>query len=141
MSGRALLSPKLATYGSAFVLSFLTMAVFAYSKDQGPESAVRRYHQAVFSQDIEAVRRMETGEGQYSKELPRLMTQLYGQSESMSLGKVQKDGRRAYVDVIYTLSGQRGIMALRFVVDKPDLKWRVQSDETVRLLSRMSRFE
>lgn len=141
MKERALVSPHLAAYGSAVVLSFLTLAVFAYSKDQGPESAVRRYHQAVINRDLEAVRKMETGDGQYGNELPRVVGQLTSESQSVSLGKVQKDGRRAYVDVIYTLSGQRGIMALRFVVDKPEMKWRVQSDETVRLLSRMSQFE
>lgn len=141
MKERTLISPKYATYGSAVVLSLLTLVVFAYSKDQGPESAVRRYHQAVLNQNPLELKKLETGSEANSRQLPIFVGQLFSQSESISLGRVQKNGRRAYVDVIYRLSNERGIMALRFVVDKPDLKWQVQSDETVRLLSRMSQFE
>lgn len=141
MSERQLISPKLASYGSALMLSVLTLLVFAYSKDQGPESAVRRYHQAIASGDMETLREIESGGNRYSQELASYLQQVMSQSQRASLGRVRQDGRTAYVDVIYPLGDGRGMMAMRFVVKKPNLRWKVSSDETVKLLTRMSQFE
>lgn len=141
MSSRQLISPKLAAYGSALLLSALTLAVFAYSKDQGPESAVRRYHQAIVEGDLMSLQQTETAGGRYSRELAPYVSQVMAQSQRASLGRVRQNGRLAYVDVIYPLASGRGMVAIRFVVEKPKLRWQVSSDETVKMLSRMSRFE
>jgi hypothetical protein len=141
MSSRQMISPKVAAYGSAVVLTILTLAVFAYSKDQGPESVVRRYHQAITEGDVEGLRQIETGDSRYSAELSTYLQQVMSQSQRASLGRVRQDGRTAYVDVIYPLAAGRGMAAMRFVVQKPKLRWKVNPDETVRLLSRMSQFE
>ncbi|MFM9873987.1 MAG: hypothetical protein ACKVQS_11045 [Fimbriimonadaceae bacterium] len=141
MSNRQIISPKLATYGSAIILTLLTLSVFAYSKDQGPESAVRRYHQAIAEGDMESLRQNEVSESRYSKQLSTYLVQVMAQSQRASLGRVRQNGRFAYVDVIYPLASGRGMAAMRFVVEKPKLRWQVNPDETVKLLSRMSRFE
>ncbi|MBL8067437.1 MAG: hypothetical protein JNM28_03230 [Armatimonadetes bacterium] len=141
MANRPLIPPKLATYGSSAILTLLTLAVFAYSKDQGPESAVRRYHVAVSDGDRSAAKALESGSGAYSDQMAGYVRTLLANSESVSLGRIRPDGRKATVDVIYRLSRGRGIVAVRYVVVKPDLKWRVDLDETVSLLNRMNRFE
>lgn len=136
-----MISPKLATYGSAVVLTLLTLAVFAYSKDQGPESAVRRYHQAIAEGNVEELRQVEAPGSQYSQQLASYMQQVMSQSQRASLGRVRQDGRTAYVDVIYPLASGQGMAAMRFVVKKPNLRWQVNADETVKLLTRMKQFE
>lgn len=141
MAGSALVSPKLATYGSAALLSLLTLAVFAYSKDQGPESTVRRYHQAVANGDRTEAKGLETGSGAYTDQMAGYVRILLANSESVSLGRVRADGRKATVDVIYRLSKGRGIVAIRYVVAKPGLKWKLDLDSTVKLINRMNRFE
>jgi hypothetical protein len=134
-----LLNPKFAAYGTAAGLSILTLAVFAYSKDMGPESAVRRFHQAAIEGNTEEIRRTVVLDDRSSRELAIAVRQELSQSVAVQLGRSGREGRRAYVDVIY----QRpvGFVAVRFVVEKPGLRWRIDAKETIQLFSRMSQFD
>lgn len=141
MKTGGLISRRLASYGSAFVLSVLTLAVFAYSKDQGPESTVRRFHQYLVESNQDGMDKVLDGSKEGDQQLKIAVAGAVQQSAALRLGRVLQDGRTAYVDVVYLLPENRGMTTLRYVVVKPDLRWKVDSDETLRLLSRMKRFE
>ncbi|QYK52954.1 MAG: hypothetical protein KF824_11925 [Fimbriimonadaceae bacterium] len=129
------------TYGAAFALSLLTLAVFAYSKDTGPESAVKRYQQAIAEGDMDGAAHYEFSQGRYSGVLAAQIRDILRYSRRIQLGGVKKNGREAFVDVVYELPQPGNMMAIRFVVKKPDLKWKVDAEQTVRLLTRMQQFE
>lgn len=129
------------TYGAAFALSLLTLAVFAYSKDTGPESAVKRYQQAIAEGDLDGAAHYEVNRDRYSGALAAQIRDILRYSRRIQLGGVKKNGREAFVDVVYELPQPGNMMAIRFVVKKPDMKWKVDTGETVRLLTRMQQFE
>lgn len=129
------------TYGSAFALSLLTLTVFAFSKDTGPESAVRRYQQAIAAGDMQGAANFASGSQEYSGWLSAQVRDILRYSRRIQLGGVKKNGREAFVDVVYELPQAGNMMAIRFVVKKPNLKWKVDTEETVRVLSRMRQFE
>lgn len=115
--------------------------MFAYSKDTGPESTVRRYHQSIIDGDISDLTKVTIGSDGAQEQLRMIVTGALRQSEGVTLGRVRQDGREAYADVVYVLPGGRGMTTLRFMVRKPNLKWKIDSEGTLRLLSRMNQFE
>ncbi|MDI9636684.1 hypothetical protein QPK87_09710 [Kamptonema cortianum] len=122
----------------AVLLSALTLSVFAYSIDSGPASTVRRYHVALFEGNRQNVAEIEfDGMERDSAILQRYVVELLRQSQSVQLGRVQKDGRVAYVDVTYALPRSGNISAIRFVVRKPNHRWRIHSRDTLETLFRM----
>ncbi|MBA4294202.1 hypothetical protein C0431_14665 [bacterium] len=141
MKTRGLISRQVGSYGAAAVLSVLTLAVFAYSKDTGPESTVRRYHQSIIDGEISDLSKVTIGTDGAQEQLRLIVTGALRQSEGVTLGRVRQDGREAYADVVYVLPGGRGMTTLRFMVRKPNLKWKIDSEGTLRLLSRMNQFE
>lgn len=124
---------------AAAILTILTLSVFAFSRDTGPESAVRQYLQACGQGDRTAALNFVSVDDEYSRYLSAQMQGVVRSSQAVRLGGVRKSGRVAYVDVVFQLPG--GITAVRFVVEKPGLRWRIDSKETLELLSRMRQFE
>lgn len=127
--------------GAALVLSLLTLGVFALARDKGPESTVRRFHVAVAEGDSSAVMRLMTdGERVSGRELRAIVSSLVSQGARVQLGRVQIDGRLAYVDVAYLNARNQVVWALRYVVKKDDLRWQIDAGETNALRRQMFEF-
>ena len=135
------LADKYGTAASAILLSVLTLAVFALSRDNGPESTVRRFHQAVASGDMIAVHKeMSDASRESGKALRQSVRNALAQGASVQLGKVYIDGRLAYVDVMYVMNGNQVVAILRYVVKKSDLRWQIDAGETNALRRQMFEF-
>lgn len=123
---------------AAGCLAVLTLSVFWVSRDTGPESTVRRFHQSLLSGDAAGVSEvlMNGGDGA-GTELASAVSFLLRQTSQVSLGRVRSSGRTATVDVVYVTRPSGGVVTVRYVVSKPGLRWRVDALGTLRLLRRM----
>ncbi|MCA0359632.1 MAG: hypothetical protein LCH41_01125 [Armatimonadetes bacterium] len=130
------------TWLAAAVLVVLVLAVFFVSRDTGPESTVRRYHQALANADTTGTRALQTDDSQLAGPLlDSNVRRLIVESQEIQLGRVRREGRTAYVDVVYRIPQSGSMMAVRYVVEKPGLRWRIDAPETLSLLRRMLQFE
>jgi hypothetical protein len=119
---------------SAVVLSILTLTVFGFSRDQGPESSVRRYLAALGSQEmVQALSHVATNPpGKNEQELANLSLNLLARSRQVQLARVQQSGRTATVDVIFR-GPNIGIVPFQYVVVKPGLRWKIDAGQTMDL--------
>lgn len=61
-------------------------------------------------------------------------------SSDVQFGRVQTVGRQSTVDVIYRLPNSNTLAAIRFVVQKDDLTWRINATQTIDLQNAMYDF-
>jgi len=136
---------------AATILTLLTVTVFAVSRNQGPESAILRYHEALSKfQDptalakafalpeadrpgtLDAVRFATVQNAQlpenqsFHTEILRLLKE----SRSVRIGHVQRAGRVALVDVVY--ASPFGVMTVRYAMQKGRSGWLIDTAETLR---------
>lgn len=134
----------LAKYGSvvsALILTVLTLAVFALSRDRGPESTVIRFHRAVYEgREASAIRELTDAQDEAGKQLRSDVKKVLDLGAQVQLGRVYTEGRLSYVDVVYVLNGNRMVAALRYVVKKNDLRWQIDAGETNALRRQMFEF-
>lgn len=126
---------------TAFILSVVTLGVFASSKDQGPESTVRRYHEAILKQSEEEMKKLiEMPDSQGTNELNINIQELLNRSRTVELGRTYTRGRESHVDVYYHLASSNTVVAVRYVVVKTRHRWKVDSNQTLSLRKRMRDF-
>lgn len=116
------------------------MAVFAVSANQGPASAVRRFHQSVIDRDLSATKLdLVPSNPQAEQAFISEVAQLLRVSQSVELGRVQARGRTALVDVVYRdRFGQA--LPVRYVMVKRQLRWQVDPIQTLDLRRAMFDF-
>lgn len=134
-------SPVPSSIIASLFLSVLTLSVFALSRDRGPESTVRRFHQALFEGDpIALLRTMVDGDKESGRYLRREVGRALARGVQIQLGRVTTEGRLAYVDVIYVTPGNQTVGAYRFVVKQVDSRWLIDAGATIRLQVQMYGF-
>jgi len=123
---------------AAGLLAILTVSVFSEAQLGGPESALRAYHVAVISGDMDSLRMLvlKDPEGPSARQLQSLVERLVADGANAQIHEPRRVGRDATLDVVYK-SPQFGTVALRFYVRKPGSRWLVDADATWRLASRM----
>ncbi len=123
---------------AAGLLAILTLFVFSLAQFGGPESALRAYHVAVISGDMDSLRTLvlKDPEGPSARQLQSLVERLVSDGANAQIHEPRRVGRDATLDVVYK-SPQFGTVALRFYVRKPGSRWLVDADATWRLASRM----
>ncbi len=124
----------------ATALGGLVLAVFAVSANQGPASAVRRFHQSVIDRDLSATKLdLVPSNPQAEQAFISEVAQLLRVSQSVELGRVQARGRTALVDVVYRdRFGQA--LPVRYVMVKRQLRWQVDPIQTLDLRRAMFDF-
>jgi hypothetical protein len=124
----------------ATALGGLVLAVFAVSANQGPASAVRRFHQSVIDRDLPATKLdLVPSNPQSEQAFINEVAQLLRASQSVELGRVQARGRTALVDVVYRdRFGQA--LPVRYVMVKRQLRWQVDPMQTLDLRRAMFDF-
>lgn len=126
---------------ASIALSVLTLSVFALSRDRGPESTVRRFHQALMDGDpIGLLRTMSDGDRESGRYLRTQVSQTLARGVQIQLGRVTTEGRLSYVDVLYVSPGNQTVGAYRFVVKNSDDRWLIDSGATIRLQVQMFGF-
>ncbi len=126
---------------SAIALSALTLSVFALSANRGPETTVRRFHQAILEGDsAEVLNLMVDGELETGRFLRLQISDALARGVQIQLGRVTTEGRLSYVDVVYVHSGNRIVGAIRLVVRKPENRWIIDAGSSLKLQAQMNDF-
>ncbi len=120
---------------AAAALAVLTLATFAVAADRGPESAVKRFHEAIKEGDEAAIDQVLVGspDGADQARLIGVVRQLLTIDSRVELGRVASIGREATVDVRYPI---RGGSFVRFVLDQQQGRWQVDAKKTLDLYRR-----
>lgn len=123
---------KIASVGAVLILVALTLGTFYLLRDYGPESAIRRFHEAALSNDDNALRRLTAAEEHFGA-TAQLKQRVRAYSEagaSIRLAKVIRSPRRAEAEVDYIFP--HGIDSIVWVVDKKDnSRWLIDPDATL----------
>ena len=132
-------SSKLALYATAAVLSLITLTVFFVLQDYGPESTVRRFHQATVSRDDTELRRVTAQDLDYPS-VSYLRQSVYNavvrNRASVRLGNVAREPGRAVAEVDYL--SPFGSATILWVVVETKAGWKIDADQTLSLLSNLS---
>lgn len=133
--------PKTASVVAATVLSVLTLSVFAASRGQGPESTVLLFHRAVAKPDAKLIQEsLLNYHDPGDQVLVREVRNILSRSREVKLGKVYTQGRKSLVDVYYVIDRGPTAIVIRYVVEKPENKWKVNGAETLALRRQMMDF-
>jgi len=121
---------------AASVLVALTVAVFAASRNTGPESSIRRFHLALLNRReadfYTVVLPPKTPPGAtVAAETEFLLRR----GARVRLGAIEKRPPRATVEVAYIFDN--GVYARRFALVRQRGTWMLDLDETARLMSPM----
>ncbi len=119
------------------LLAVLTVFVFSTLRNYGPDTAVRRYHQALLEQDLNEVQRYTVGSVQSSssRALINEVLPILIQGGSFQIGRrtAQKDPRIVFTEVMYTRRDRQKI-GMVFVAERTELGWKVNADKTLYVL-------
>jgi hypothetical protein len=117
--------------GAAAILAFLTLAVFLISQGRGPQSAVKRLHEAVETGDRAAAEALQVNVRLYSsKALADDIYTLTRTSRSIQFGRTVTRGPESEVEVVYD-SAIYGLRAIKFSLQKAPDGWRIDSAKTL----------
>ncbi|BBO23321.1 MAG: hypothetical protein AMXMBFR19_05480 [Chthonomonadaceae bacterium] len=123
---------------ASIVLAGLTLAVFATLQDYGPESAVRRFHEAALNGDSRAMGRVVTSdssEGAVSLLASRVLELARSGGRYQLLG-IERGPGSARAEVAYVFPYRGLVISMLWSVRKEGRSWRVDADETLRNLPR-----
>ncbi len=123
---------------SAGVLAALTLTVFGFAQSSGPESAVRRFHQAVREQrwrDVQALLTTPIMEPTASQLVQYVSLNLRN-SSSVELRRIQIRNRVGEVYAVYR-GPNGGFASLPFVVVRSADGWRVDPEMTRERFSQL----
>ncbi|MBX3112839.1 MAG: hypothetical protein KF857_12640 [Fimbriimonadaceae bacterium] len=123
--------------GVAAGLALLTLATFASAAGRGPESAIKKFHEAVKENDVAALAQvtLQPPDDPDVQRLAGVVRQLLSIEPHVELGKVQSIRTDAVVDVTYN-RGRFGRQTVRFVLSQKKQVWQVDARETLDLYRR-----
>lgn len=128
MSGKGI---RVSSSLAALVVAAITLVVFFVLRDYGPESAIRRFHEAAVSQDWPTLQQVtvEPIDDVGVKRLAFGVIELERNGANYIISHMEREPNRVVADVHYTLSdGEQGTTV--WVVVKTHRIWKVSSNET-----------
>jgi len=123
--------------GVAAGLAMLTLATFAAAAGRGPESAIKKFHEAIKENDVNGLAQVsvQAPNDPDLQQLAGVVRQLLSIEPHVELGKVQSIRTNAVVDVTYN-RGRFGRQTVRFVLTQKRSQWQVDAKETLDLYRR-----
>jgi len=132
-------------YGSAVAAAFLaclTIRVFFELQDYGPESAIRKFNEAVKNNDLGAMQAATLGgrEGLKGDKVPFLfwsLTQWDRRGIPMQIERIKRTGNEVRAEMVLTIPHQPHdtIWAMTWVVERTGRDWLVDANKTATILS------
>ncbi len=126
---------RLASYLSAAALAVVTLFVFGTLQDYGPESAIRRFHHAIATNNPDELQQVT--EQPLSSKSVQSIYQAAGQFVVRGIPyrimKMDRDKGEVRAAVVYSL-GNGKQAAVVFVVDKINHAWKIDADKTLTIL-------
>ncbi|HZH97643.1 MAG TPA: hypothetical protein VEX38_01615 [Fimbriimonadaceae bacterium] len=119
------------------VLAILTLLVFFVLQHYGPESAVRRFHQAVLNDSARelALVTVQTPGDPDVQFLSQMVRDSVRTGANIRLGRVERERNRAVAEVGYVYP--RGVRVIYWVVERKPAGWMVNGKATTDLFRRM----
>ncbi len=130
------MSPRIQGSIAAGLMTVLTLSVFGAAQNQGPESAVKRYHEAVRAGNLNAVSEVtsENPRAGQPAGLHLLVRRLLDSGAQVRFGGTRKNYPEALVEVAYVLPNGE-VWAWPYVTRLQAGRWRIDSIETIRMAS------
>lgn len=122
-------------YAAASVLATITLGVFYVLQDYGPESAIRRYHQAILKQDRLDLQRVSVQE--IDSENSRLLAREVGGFLAIGnyqLVRMERTPGEVRAGVVYRPRGTQDVFPMIWIVEKKGGVWKVNVDKTLTIL-------
>ncbi len=130
---------RLATGFAALALALLTTGVFFVLRNAGPESALRRFHQAALNGDARELATAltpESGERSVRALAGRVVE--FGQAGGrFRLESLDRRGRVAIADVSYLFPNRGLAVSTLWVLENRKGRWLIDADETARIIPRV----
>ncbi|MHB8637506.1 MAG: hypothetical protein ACYC96_13640 [Fimbriimonadaceae bacterium] len=124
---------------ASILLALLTISVFYVLQDYGPESAIRKYNEAVQQGDVVALDQIsaqpgETLDGQW---LAAKVRDLLAAGGRLRLDTMDRQPTTDLAGVEYVLPGQQPVPFL-FVVTKENHAWKVNPEATRKVFNQVT---
>lgn len=117
----------------ALALGLLVLFVFATLQNYGPESAVRRFHEAVLTGDFKRLEETvyQPSRGPYASDIVGELGPILASGARIRLRDVDRRPSQVFVSVVYYLpDGRQG--SFIWVTQKTQNGWKVDTQETWR---------
>ena len=125
-------------YNIVFKLIFLSfICIFTTACDESlyPVDVAEKFWRAIKDKDVRVIRKYSTEDSLTGEELSENILSL----DEIVLGKTIIDGDSAWVDTTVTISGDKPLtFPLRTVLVRENKQWKVDYDETIKLVSKGS---
>jgi len=117
------------------VLSLLTLSVFYVLQDYGPESAIRRFHDAVVRGDGIELQRV-TAEDIRSPSVILLARDVknFLVDGTYQLSRMERSQNQVQAAVVYRAKGSAELFPMIWIVEKRGSVWKVNADKTLTIL-------
>lgn len=117
------------------LLSVLTLSVFAQLRDYGPESTLRRFHEAIRDQDLETLDRLTVeGANDYRLiALARSFKRAFDLGVSAQILGIRREPDRVVAEVAYVRPGSARYEPFNWVLVKSGGRWLVNTNESGRI--------
>jgi hypothetical protein len=121
-------------YLAAAALAVVTLFVFGTLQDYGPESAIRRFHHAIATNNLDELQQVTEQPATSSNVRQIVQTAaIVAQGVPYRIMKMDRSSNEVRAAVVYTLPYGRQA-AVVFVVDKEGRSWKIDADKTVTVL-------
>lgn len=129
------LGKRMTGWLAALLLSALTLSVFAVLQNYGPESAVRRFHEAAVNRNAEQLRRVSVRDLQDmpTRYLTFRVDELIRSGTRIQIRRTIREPRRVLVEVRYFFPGGGQTSLWWHVERQPNGEWRVNARRTLEL--------
>jgi len=126
---------RLWRYVAVAVLSLLTLGVFYVLQDYGPESAIRRFHDAIVRGDGVELQRV-TMEDIRSPNVRLLARDVnnFLRNGAYQLVRMERSQTQVKAAVVYRAKGSSELFPMIWVVEKQGSIWKVNADKTLTIL-------
>lgn len=118
---------------ASLMLAVLTLVVFGTLRDFGPESVVRRFHEAAIAGDFDELRRISSpANSQSTTILAERIKALHQAGARIGYPQIQTNRDGSVVAKFNYATADRVVFVF-WVLRRQPLGWRVMTDETLRL--------
>ena len=123
------------SYVAAGLLACLTIRVFFELQDSGPESAIRRFNDAIRDHDAESIRKLTTEplEGDATRAMLAKLDAWDSDGATMQVTLMERSGDEVRAVVVFSLPKGTS-SAMIWVVERRGKMWLVDANKTATIL-------
>lgn len=126
-------TPKIILLAVVFACS--TLAIFCFSQNYGPESAIRRYHRALSKGDLKTAYSISSSKEHKITEkiIQRKVSKYLATGATWHRRKVVFKDKKAYAVILYVLPNQQVLRTMWSLTRNKNNTWSIDAEETVSI--------